>query len=77
MRIAITLGYSVNIMLDVTASELEILQRVLDKAVPIDRWYGDSDPIKCADPDEAARYNIRLVGARHPVVAYTKEASNG
>ena len=78
MRIFLTLGYYDHRVIDLTPAELETLQRVLDKSLPADgRWYGDSDPIKLADPkakDASTCYRIQLVPANHPVLVPTPAA---
>lgn len=59
MKVYIDLGWDARAVVEVTAAELDVFQRVLDKAVAVESWYGHQDELKAKGG--AQKYDLRIV----------------
>lgn len=64
MRVYLDFDYNFRGVVELTAAELDVLTKVLDRVQLAENWYGHGDEIKRQDADSTATYTVKVLPAR-------------
>ena len=74
MRVYMDFDYSFRGVVELTAAELDVLTKVLDRVQLCETWYGHVDEIKRQDADSTATYTVKVLPGRVALLQAPVEA---